>query len=510
VNALKPLEYKLKPDDQLCYIHIPKTAGSTLTAIADANFDVRTIAPAPRHLAEINPAAKTANTSDEIAELLTHYRLIRGHFSCNEIRKVLRQPVYMTVLRDPIDRVISVYEFFRRAGERGEAETHEYERLMAAASHNLLHFVQHPDPIVRVRTCNYQTQQLAQWDGARAELLKLSEAELLDAAIRSLETFAWVGLTEQFQDSVFLLAYIFGWHPAVEYQSLRVVTQKSRRTGIADEVIAAIAAQNQLDTALYHYAKQRFERQFLQMLTELNQQYGLADFQLPSVKGDGWDSAELKWGDGDRPTLAQLKPSLERHYETRFLAAHPSPFTTLDFDFRQATFGTGWHRRNGGSNGLKSTGVPFRWTGPGTSSTLDFPLVTKTDLAVKLHISNSVAVDVLDSLTLTVNSHPVKLLPIESPSVEQTAQAKTRGGRSALPSRRESRLLQGTIPRSALVSSRGFVRFTVSVNRTAPLLSITQKPADTRLVGVAVRRLELVPRESWLNPLKRWHRWRDR
>ena len=466
MNALNSLEYQLKPDDQLCYIHIPKTAGSTLTAIADANFDVRTIAPAPRHLADVNPAAKTANTPEAIADLLTHYRLIRGHFSYNEIRKVLRQPVYMTVLRDPVDRVISVYEFFRRAGDRGEAETHEYERLMAAASHDLLHFVQHLDPIVRLRTCNYQIHQVAGWQGDPSAFFELSEAEQWDAAQRSLETFAWVGLTERFQDSVFLLSYLFGWYPALEYQSLRVVTKKSRRAGISEDVIAAIAAQNQLDIALYQAAKQRFERQFAQMLLALDQ------FPLDPLNPD------------------QLKTSLERHYEQRFVAAHPTPCTALDFDFRQAAFGMGWHRRNGGFNGIKATGGWFRWTGPGTISTLDFPLATKTDLTVRLQISNAIAVDLLDSLTLTVNAQPIKLLPVKSTPNNQTTSGSTAG---------RSRLLHGIIPRAALVSAKGFVRFTFGVNRTAPISSIAPNQADTRLVGVAIRRLELVPRASWWN-----------
>lgn len=491
VNLPNALEYRLKPDDQLCYIHIPKTAGSTLTAIADANFDVRTIAPAPRHLADINPAAKTATTPEAIAELLSHYRLIRGHFSYNEIRKVLRQPVYMTVLRDPIDRVISVYEFFRRAGERGEAETHEYESLMAAAKHDLLHFIQHPDPVVRLRTCNYQTHQIARWEGDRSALFALSEAEQLDAAKRSLDTFTWVGLTEQFQNSVFLLSYIFGWYPAVEYQSLRVVTNRSRRAGIADDVIAAIAAQNQLDIALYHYAKQRFDRQFSEMLVALEQQYGLASSLLTDT-------------DGDRPPSELLKASLEQHYEKRFVETHTTPYRALDFDFRQAAFGTGWHRRNGGFNGIKSTGVLFRWTGPGTVSTLDFPIAAKTDLTVRLQISNAIAVDVVDSLKLMVNTHPIELCPVEATPAPTPAPDGT-----VTPGR--SRLLQGIIPRSVLVSPKGFVRFTFSVNRTAPIHSITQNQADTRLVGVAVRRLELVPTVSWLSGLKRrWPWWRDR
>ncbi len=271
---------------------------------------------------------------------------------------------------------------------------------------------------------------------------------------------------------------MFGWYPALEYQSLRVVTKKSRRAGISEDVIAAIAAQNQLDIALYQSVKQRFERQFAHMLLALGQ--SPLDLLNPNL----------------------LKTSLERHYEQRFVAAHPTPCTALEFDFRQAAFGMGWHRRNGGLNGIKAMGGWFRWTGPGTVSTLDFPLSTQTDLTVRLQISNAIAVDVLDSLTLTVNAQPIKLLPVQPTPTNQATPGSTAG---------RSRLLHGIIPRAALVSAKGFVRFTFGVNRTAPISSIAPNQADTRLVGVAIRRLELVPRASWWNWLKRlWQQWRDR
>jgi hypothetical protein len=41
----KPIEYRLKDDDILYFLHIPKTAGTTLTTIIDNNFDLDSIFP---------------------------------------------------------------------------------------------------------------------------------------------------------------------------------------------------------------------------------------------------------------------------------------------------------------------------------------------------------------------------------------------------------------------------------------------------------------------------------
>ncbi|MFQ3617175.1 MAG: sulfotransferase family 2 domain-containing protein [Cyanobacteriota bacterium] len=459
----------LAATDQLCYIHIPKTAGSTLTAIADAQFDVRQIAPGPYQLPALDPAAQGRSPA-ELRQLLTRYRFIRGHFSHNLIRQFLTRPVYITVLRHPVDRVISLYEFFRRAAQRGTAETPEYEVLMrAAAEHDLLGFVQHPDPIVQQRTSNFQTRQLAIWDEDEAAL---SAGERLQSACASVDRFAWVGLMEQFHASVQLLNYRFGWYPATVYQNLRVVTQRSRREGLSPAVIEAIAQQNTLDQALYDHAKTRFAAQYQQMLEALRQH---EDLQNPT--------------DPDA-----LQTALQQHYARHYAATHPpETFSGLSrrrfvYDFRQPLSGEGWHRRNGRFNGLSPQDAT-RWSGPGPVSVLDLPLAgplagnadvrltLEIEQAIREAIPLGIAPDMLDSLELTVNQHPVSL------------QVQSRQGSGGV--------LTGTIPAIALHSSHPFVRFTFRLSHTLPLNANNPASTDDRLVGFALRQLVLEPVLRW-------------
>jgi hypothetical protein len=154
------------------------------------------------------------------------------------------------------------------------------------------------------------------------------------------------------------------------------------------------------------------------------------------------------------------------------LSASP-PLTSIDFNFLQALSGSGWHRRNGLYSGLRITSTPFRWTGPGTESTLDFPLATHTDLTIRIRITNAAAPDILDSVMLKANNCPIAL--------------------NTLLKRGNLAVFEGTIPQIVLVSDRPFTRLTLSVNRTVSLQDVNPNSTDKRVVGLAVQRIQIFP-----------------
>src|SRR5216684_3843830 len=93
------------PDQSLLYyLHIPKTAGTTFTAILDRQFSAEQICPAQLwpDLVRIPP------------ERLRQYRLLRGHFYyC--VRAVLPPDTcFATLLRDPVERSLSHYSHIMR------------------------------------------------------------------------------------------------------------------------------------------------------------------------------------------------------------------------------------------------------------------------------------------------------------------------------------------------------------------------------------------------------------
>jgi hypothetical protein len=451
-SSLSPLEYRLQPDDQLCFIHIMKTAGSTFTSLIDARFHVSEICPHPLYLEEVCPEARHCQTVEEKAELLTRYRLIRGHFTYAEIAPLLKQPRYLTILRDPIERAISFYEFMRRSSaqpKRGDAHTREM--LKAATSGSLLEFVSHPDPGVRRSVTNHQTWQLAT---ASSPVEPLTEENVLAIAKQNLKDCVFFGLTERFQDSMFLLSYIFGWYPIVDFQSLRVATDKPSRDTLDDATVEAILRVNDLDIALYQYAEELLEERFNFMVKDLEARY-----------------AQPEDGAVDLTQQAELVKFLERHYTQRQRQEAITPAKFIDFEFQQPISGEGWHRRNGEQNGLVTDAVVFRWTGPGTTAILDFPLADDEDLRVKVYISNAANLEILNSLQLLINDRPLNM--------------------ETLYRDRRQAVVQAAIPKAALQSDRPFARLALQVSHTQVLRSPEESKVVPRPVGVAVNRIQI-------------------
>jgi hypothetical protein len=428
------IEYELQEHDQLCFVRIPKTGSTTLVAVLDAQFNVAEICP-----------ILVADLPQASPEELAKYKLFRDHFDYDIHEFLPHKPVYMTMLRHPVERAVSYYEFCKRCQNQGTFDQY----LREATSKGLKEFTAHPDPTIRIRTANLQTRQIAAGLGSRhsnpfepspLESTR-SEAELLALAKEHLDEFIFVGLTERFQDSILLLTYIFGWYPLSEYPSLRVAAKKSDR--VDQDTMDAILEVNQLDLELYQYAQQIFADRFSKMLQELSVKY------------------------------SEVESALEKHYETRYIERQLTPLKSIDFNFLQALSGSGWHRRNGFYSGLRITSTPFRWTGPSTESTVDFPLATETDLTIRIRITNAAVPDILDSFKLKANNCPIALNPL------------MRRGNLAV--------FEGIIPQIVLVSDRPFTRLTLSVNRTVSLQEVHPNSTDKRVVGLAVQRIQIFP-----------------
>ncbi len=285
-------------------------------------------------------------------------------------------------------------------------------------------------------------------------------------AKQNLDECLFVGLTERFQDSVFLMAYVFGWFPIADYQSLRVASKRSRKEDVPPNTLDAIAHANQLDLALYEYGRERFQRDYARMVHELHIAYG-------QPRKEECDRLLSETATPEECIDLVLSP-LKLHYERCYAENPPEqPVKIYDFNCLQPIHGSGWHRRNGKKNGAVITDTPFRWTGPGAVSTMDLALQPGEDLVFRIHILNAIAPDVLNSLSIHVNGHPMPLSPLEKGTT--------------------SGIFQGVIAREWLQSDRPFTRLEFHVNRTATPNSINPENSDKRLVGLAVHRIQIFP-----------------
>ncbi|MEL6222379.1 MAG: hypothetical protein AAFQ57_00940 [Cyanobacteria bacterium J06626_14] len=457
---MNSIEYDLGPNERLYFLHIQKTAGTTFYFTLDEKFDPEQICPA-RFWRQFLRLAR------EDGKRLRQYRLFRGHFGCSIPQFFKRPTACVTVLRDPIKRSISHFQHIAR-----EPKDRRH-KLVKAHDMDLAAFAEHPE--TRLAILNLQTRSIA-FDLGFKELKKIrrfaaqgvigtlqperSDDELLAIAKQRLDNFPFVGIVERFQDSLFLLSYVFGWYPIRQTRQLNKAPDRKASPALSPEVMETLTNLNQLDIQLYHHAKEQFDHRYTCMVTDLWQRYG--DRPSDPVPDTVDDDTLFAW--------------LQLHYESRMNQRTTQKLHTIDFPFSKALAGTGWHLREGAGSGwhlpsgLTEGGTPFRWTGPETTSIIDLPLASDADLTIKLCIINAAASDILDSLTLTANGHLVELETV----LKQGTLA----------------IIYGTLAKELLMGDRAFTRLAFSVNRTT---TSSVGTSDQRLVGLAFHRLQIFP-----------------
>jgi hypothetical protein len=417
------IEYELQPSDRLCFIHTMKTGGTSLTAVLDSKFDSQEICPAHHWetLIEIPP------------ETLATYRLLRGHFLCQVQHRLPQPPLFITLFRHPIDRIISLYRFWRRASQQHIIIPAGYQQVFEKA--NALSLQEFAcDPAI-LDCSNAQTRQLIAHSEPDATPLDFPD---LERAKSRLDQFTFVGLTDRFEESLQLLSFIFGWNPVIEHQPIMVAPTRSSRADVSSEIVEAIASRNFLDLALYEYAINLFEARYQQMQKILQGRYCGAIYE-----------------------------QLEQHYQRRQQQRNLPEQSQILLTFDRSRAGTGWHQRE-----FLSDGACFCWTGPGTVSTIDLSLKTTHPLVLDCGLLHMLAPDVLESFQVRVNDQPVAMSFLSEPLVM---------------------LLRGTLTPAMLKNERGFVRLAFEVNRTLSWQSIEPDNPDHRLLGVAFRWLRIYP-----------------
>jgi len=260
-------------DPIVLFLHIPKTAGSTLRHIIERQY------PPDAILIQHQPAIHQvlgALPSGNVDRL----RVVMGHLWFGAHALLPRPATYLTVLRDPIDRIISHYYFVQRDAEH---HLHQIVRGMSLE--------EYVTSGCSTEMRNDQTRLLA--GGAPAESGR-SPAELLATAKQNLDRhFAVVGLTEEFDRSLILMKRCFGWRSPFHLK--KNVTRHPTRAKIAPATLRVIEQYNQLDLELYRYAQARFREQVesqgpsfeqeVRRFKFLNASYGkLQDFVISAVK----------------------------------------------------------------------------------------------------------------------------------------------------------------------------------------------------------------------------------
>jgi hypothetical protein len=226
------------------FLHIPKTGGITMYHVLNRQFD-RSQVFTIRGIADRREFDKFSETSRE------QLQLVRGHMEFG-IHSCLTEPVsYFTILREPVDRVISHYYYHKTRPDDPIYESAQKLDLKAYVESRIGIFVD-----------NFQTRMLAgKWyDVPPGQLLP----EALETAKRHLrDYFAVAGLTERFDETLFLLKAVYDWRN-IYYMRHNVGSYRPHRVDLQSEHIDAVIQAKLMDLELYAYAQERFAKQIEQ------------------------------------------------------------------------------------------------------------------------------------------------------------------------------------------------------------------------------------------------------
>ncbi|MCP3028403.1 sulfotransferase family 2 domain-containing protein [Halobacillus sp. A5] len=222
---------KIDQKELICFLHIPKSGGKTMWKILEEQ-------------------------KEQI--LVWHGKYF----------KILKKPtVYFTILRNPVERVISTY-FYIRSYERDplheQVKNMSFQKFLSyMKDENIRNKQYHKRDIrsIRYRTVNLTTRYLS---GGDPDNLKMANYNLN-------HYFTEVGFTERFSESLFFLKEHFGWEDTLKIKQVNRTQNRPKSTEIPPEIIKEIKRLNHNDEALYKQARRKFEDRLVKLSDQQKQ-----------------------------------------------------------------------------------------------------------------------------------------------------------------------------------------------------------------------------------------------
>jgi hypothetical protein len=238
----------LKTEKTVIFLHIQKTAGTTLRTVIERLYEtsaIYSIYPYNKNYPDIDVFKKLSDSEK------SKIKIICGHISFGVHESMPQECTYITVLRNTVDRVVSFYSHITRDGQEDDEQLLSYRTTAKQNNMSLSDFVASG---IAYQTDNHQTRILSNMNPSVGECTP----DMLEEAKKNLrEHFAVVGLTERFDESVMLMKKVFGWKTPF-YLTTNV---SQNRPSVDEEDIKVIEEHNKLDIELYNYASELLDEQ---------------------------------------------------------------------------------------------------------------------------------------------------------------------------------------------------------------------------------------------------------
>lgn len=298
------------------FLHIHKCAGTTTRLLLDNAFSASAI---------FEPYAGGYYPEDlpDNPGITLSYRFYRGHFGWQLPQAIHDQELMVVaVLREPIDRIISLFHYLRQHGRMKDGLT-------------LIVWIEHFLEFRDMMTCHFVPANDGH-DRKGGEDIRSWSLSFLPEARSHLSKCLVIGLSDRLEDSINLFAWQLGFLPPLLMPRNNPTLIRTRVEEIPDEVRARIAHVLEADISLYQKGQGLFRAAMENMLKDL--------------------PAEL----GKNPGTMAVRSWLRQRYIQRMAeggAQRPDP-TGIEWLPDDIFQGENLHDRE------QHDGMGLRWTGP--------------------------------------------------------------------------------------------------------------------------------------------------
>jgi hypothetical protein len=234
------MNYKTK--DNIIFLHLPKNGGMTFNRLIDRLYPKENV----YHIKVKNNKTLTTQDFIDLPEIeRSNIHVLKGHMYYGLHEHLTGESKYITFLRHPEQRVLSFYNFVK---------TRPTHRLYDRINENNMSF---HDFVENIEASDVNNAQVRLISG----LKDADDKTMLTTALDNIDKhFSFVGLQENYDESLLLLKKLYGW--SMPYYNYRNKTDASKQTKTIDnKTRALILKKNAADIELFNHIQSKLMKQ---------------------------------------------------------------------------------------------------------------------------------------------------------------------------------------------------------------------------------------------------------
>ena len=236
-------------EQKLVFLHVPKSAGSTIKKIFRKQYKKETFFLPGKH-PDLNILKDRLTSKNNIA-------LCFGHMDFGIHDIIGEEYKYATIVRSPVERVISHYYYVKR-----EPSHYLYNQAFKEKNFSLAQYVESG---LSSELNNGQVRMLIGAGGFHKNIytkykIPFGKCEpwMLEEAKENIEKyFVFCGVQEKFDESLILMKKKLNWKKSIGYVSQNITPKRKKSSEFENDTLDIIRKYNSMDIELYEWINNR-------------------------------------------------------------------------------------------------------------------------------------------------------------------------------------------------------------------------------------------------------------